>query len=97
MELKLRITSLPKDFLHWTNEVSLIFSSLMTLDWVILVLLLVSKFSFDLALFNMLPFSILDGAKVIRWNQAVFALVFSLSLVSWLFHPLGILGGVFSV
>lgn len=75
----------------------LIFSSFMTLEWVIIVLLLVSKFSFDLALFNMLPFSILDGAKIFRWNQAIFALVFSLSLVPWLFHPLGILGGEFIV
>jgi hypothetical protein len=48
-------------------------------------------------LFNMLPFSILDGAKVFNWNQTIFALVFSLSLVSWLFHPFGIFGGAFIV
>ncbi len=73
--------------------VFLVFSSFMPLDWAMVVFLLVSKFSFDLALFNMLPFYILDGAKVLKWHQTIFILIFSLSLVLWLFHPLGILGG----
>lgn len=72
----------------------LVFSSFMPLDWAMVVFLHVSKFSFDLALFNMLPFYILDGAKVLRWHQTIFVLIFSLSLVLWLIHPLGILGGL---
>ncbi|MFX1286146.1 MAG: hypothetical protein ACFFB5_21055 [Promethearchaeota archaeon] len=75
----------------------LLFSSFMPLDWAIDVLLYASKASLDLALFNMLPFSVLDGAKVLRWSQAIFALIFSLVLVLWLFHPLGILGGIIVV
>jgi Zn-dependent protease len=71
----------------------LAFSAFISLDWFLVILLLVSKFSFDLALFNMLPFSVLDGAKVFSWNQPIFALIFILSLVLWLFHPLGIFGG----
>ncbi|MFX0122267.1 MAG: hypothetical protein ACFFAE_01405 [Candidatus Hodarchaeota archaeon] len=70
----------------------LVFSSFMPFNWAVVVFLLASFFSFYLALFNMLPFNGLDGAKVLRWNQSVFILMFSLSVVSWLFHPLGILG-----
>ncbi len=70
----------------------LVFSSFMPFNWAVVVFLYASKFSFDLALFNMLPFSVLDGAKVFRWNQSIFALIFSLCLVLWLFHPKGILG-----
>ncbi|MHA1940533.1 MAG: hypothetical protein ACXAB2_02725 [Candidatus Hodarchaeales archaeon] len=58
------------------------------------LILLASKFSFDLALFNLLPFVILDGAKILRWDQEVFLLVFGFTIVAWLFHPLGILGGI---
>ncbi|UCG90106.1 MAG: hypothetical protein JSU57_06530 [Candidatus Heimdallarchaeota archaeon] len=75
----------------------LLFSSFMQLDWAMVVFLYASKASFDLALFNMLPFYVLDGAKVLRWNQAIFALIFSLVLVLWLFHPQGILGGIIIV
>ncbi|MFX1536391.1 MAG: hypothetical protein ACFFDI_19405, partial [Promethearchaeota archaeon] len=70
----------------------LAFISFMPFDWAVIVLLYVSKFSFDLALFNMLPFYVLDGTKVLRWDKAIFALIFSLSLILWLFHPLGIFG-----
>ncbi len=70
----------------------LVFSSFMPFDWAVVVFLLASWFSFYLALFNMLPFNGLDGAKVLRWNQSIFILMFSLSAGSWLFHPLGILG-----
>jgi len=70
----------------------LVFSAFMPVKWAGVVLLLASRFSFDMALFNMLPFYVLDGAKVLRWNQSIFFLIFSLSAISWLFHPLGILG-----
>lgn len=70
----------------------LVFSSFMPFDWAVVVFLLASRFSFDMALFNMLPFYVLDGAKVLKWNQSIFILIFSLSVVTWLFHPLGILG-----
>ncbi|MHA2223697.1 MAG: hypothetical protein ACXAC8_00590 [Candidatus Hodarchaeales archaeon] len=58
-------------------------------------LLLASRFSFDLAVFNLLPFSVLDGAKVIQWNERLFLLIFIAALVLWAFHPFGILGGLF--
>jgi Zn-dependent protease len=34
-----------------------------------------------IALFNLIPFSIMDGLKVFRWNKPVWALVFTASLV----------------
>lgn len=34
-----------------------------------------------IALFNLIPFSIMDGLKVFRWNKAVWALTFAVSLV----------------
>ncbi len=60
-------------------------------DWANL-LLFVSKFSFDLALFNLLPFFVLDGAKVLRWHSGVFGIIFCLSITLWILHPFGIFG-----
>jgi len=34
-----------------------------------------------IALFNLIPFGIMDGLKVFRWNKAVWALVFTASLI----------------
>ena len=34
-----------------------------------------------IALFNLIPFSIMDGLKVFRWNKAVWALAFTASLI----------------
>ncbi|MHA1513140.1 MAG: M50 family metallopeptidase [Candidatus Hodarchaeales archaeon] len=62
-------------------------------NWMIFTLL-VSKFSFDLALFNLLPISILDGAKIRKWNLNVFLVIFIFTLTAWLFHPFGLLGGL---
>ena len=62
-------------------------------NWLIFTLL-VSKFSFDLALFNLLPISILDGAKIRKWNLNVFLVIFIFTLTAWLFHPFGLLGGL---
>ena len=59
-----------------------------------ILILLTSKFSFDLALFNLLTFFILDGAKISRWNQEIYIIIFGFTAVSWLFHPLGFLGGI---
>ena len=58
------------------------------------LILLASKFSFDLALFNLLPFFILDGAKISKWDQEIFVIIFGFTIVTWLFHPLGFLGGL---
>ena len=69
--------------------ISFFFSS----NWMIFPLL-VSKFSFDLALFNLLPISILDGAKIRKWNSNVFLIIFIFTLTAWLFHPVGLLGGL---
>ena len=54
----------------------------------------VSYLSFNLALFNLLPFSVLDGAKIFKWNTYIYTIVFSLTLILFLFHPLGILGSI---
>jgi Zn-dependent protease len=62
-------------------------------NWMIFTLL-VSKFSFDLALFNLLPISILDGAKIRKWNLNIFLVIFIFTLTAWLFHPFGLLGGL---
>ena len=58
-------------------------------------ILTVSIISYDLALFNLLPFSVLDGAKIIQWDKGVFALIFSFTLVIWVFHPYGIFWSIF--
>ena len=62
-------------------------------NWMIFPLI-VSKFSFDLALFNLLPISILDGAKIRKWNSNVFLIIFIFTLTAWLLHPYGLLGGL---
>ncbi|MHA1236218.1 MAG: hypothetical protein ACTSQ9_00980 [Candidatus Hodarchaeales archaeon] len=62
-------------------------------NWMIFTLL-VSKFSFDLALFSLLPISIFDGAKIRKWNSNVFLVIFIFTLTAWLFHPFGLLGGL---
>lgn len=59
-----------------------------------ILILLASKFSFDLALFNLLPFYILDGAKISRWDQEIYIIIFGFTTVTWLFHPLGFFGGL---
>lgn len=69
----------------------LIFGSISSEYWNV-ILLIVSKASLDLALFNLLPISVLDGAKVYRWNTQVFILIFTLTLLLWLFHPFGLFG-----
>ncbi|MFX0173014.1 MAG: hypothetical protein ACFE9L_13965 [Candidatus Hodarchaeota archaeon] len=69
----------------------LIFASFLPNYW-FLLFLFVSKFSFDLALFNLIPISVLDGAKIFEWNQGVFLLIFGLTIVLWAFHPFGIMG-----
>jgi Zn-dependent protease len=68
----------------------LILASLLLPEWTIL--LFVSKFSFDMAMFNLLPFSVLDGSKVIRWHPTTFWVVFGITVGLWLFHPLGMFG-----
>ncbi|UCG03571.1 MAG: hypothetical protein JSW11_06195 [Candidatus Heimdallarchaeota archaeon] len=64
----------------------LFFSALMPLNFTN-VLLFVSRVSIDLALFNLIPFSILDGAKVYRWHSGVFGVIMGITVILWLFHP----------
>ena len=59
-----------------------------------LIILLISKFSFDLALFNLLPLFILDGAKIYQWNRETFSVIFLFTLMAWLLHPIGIFNWV---
>ncbi len=47
----------------------------------------VSRFSLDLALFNMIPFGVLDGRKVLSWNREIYTIVMIVIVVSWLIHP----------
>jgi len=46
-----------------------------------------------IAILNMVPFSVLDGAKIMRWNRTVWAVVFvasvALNICAVLFFPLG--------
>jgi Zn-dependent protease len=62
--------------------------------WAVL-LLYVSYLSFNLALFNLLPFSVLDGAKIFHWNQSFYVLILSLTLIFYLFHPIGLFESLF--
>lgn len=39
----------------------------------------------DIALFNLLPFAILDGNKIFRWNKAIWLIVFAAAAILWLF------------
>jgi len=39
----------------------------------------------DIALFNLLPFAILDGYKVFRWNKLVWLVMFLITAVLWFF------------
>lgn len=70
----------------------LVLTAILIPEWAIYTLF-VSKFSFDMALFNLLPFFVLDGAKVIRWHPGTYWVLFGVTIGLWLFHPLGILGG----
>jgi len=44
-------------------------------------------FNASIALFNLIPFGIFDGAKVLRWNKGIWAATFlpSLALLIWVF------------
>ncbi|MFX0084536.1 MAG: M50 family metallopeptidase [Candidatus Hodarchaeota archaeon] len=52
----------------------------------------VSYLSFYLALFNLLPFSVLDGATIFHWNQSFYILLLGLTIIFYLFHPIGFFG-----
>jgi Zn-dependent protease len=68
--------------------------STVTKEPLFILILLASKFSFDLALFNLLPFYILDGAKISRWDQEIYVIIFGFTAIIWLIHPLGFFGGL---
>jgi Zn-dependent protease len=42
-----------------------------------------SRTLFNVAFFNMLPFSILDGKKVLAWGKGAFAGIIILILLVW--------------
>lgn len=67
----------------------LLIASFIGVNWR-LFLAIASKASLDIALFNFLPFSVLDGAKVYRWNKPVFWAIFLIIILIWSFHPLGL-------
>ncbi len=43
------------------------------------MLLLIASFNAFIAVFNLIPFGILDGFKIFSWNKAVWAIAFALS------------------
>lgn len=43
--------------------------------------------SINIALFNLIPLSVLDGAKIYRWNFYVFLVLFGSSLILYIFYP----------
>ena len=47
------------------------------------ILVLTTKISFFLALFNLLPFPPLDGEKVFSWNKAAWLTAFAISFVGY--------------
>ena len=51
-----------------------------TLDTVVVIAGFGAWINAIIALFNLIPFSIMDGLKVFRWNKAAWALVFTASL-----------------
>ncbi|MGB9959835.1 MAG: AN1-type zinc finger domain-containing protein [Candidatus Bathyarchaeales archaeon] len=62
---------------------NIILSALLAALWFITsqpILLFAAAFNAWIALFNLIPFGILDGFKVFSWNKAVWASTFTLSL-----------------
>jgi Zn-dependent protease len=47
----------------------------------VVVFLLVAAFSAWIALFNLIPFGILDGFKIFTWNKKIWTLTFAASLI----------------
>ena len=48
-------------------------------------LLFVAALNADLAMFNLIPFSILDGRKIFVWNKIIWAITFIVALAIWVF------------
>jgi Zn-dependent protease len=62
---------------------NIILSATLIALWLIIhqpILLFAAAFNAWIALFNLIPFGILDGFKVFSWNKAVWASAFTLSL-----------------
>jgi Zn-dependent protease len=49
-------------------------------DWTTSFLLLLALFNGIFAAFNLLPFGLLDGRKVFRWNRGVWAVTFAMAV-----------------
>lgn len=52
---------------------------------VALVGLLLTSLNADLALFNLIPFSIMDGKKIFDWSRPVWMLLFASTVVVWVY------------
>lgn len=46
---------------------------------------LASILNSDLAIFNLIPLSVLDGRKVYEWNKVVWAVAFLIAIILWVF------------
>jgi Zn-dependent protease len=58
------------------------FSTLSSFWW----LPLAAALNADLAMFNLIPISVLDGRKVFTWNLKAWALLFAMALILWIIH-----------
>lgn len=49
------------------------------------ILLLISRISFFLALFNLIPIGPLDGMKILAWDRRIWVSLFGLSVIGFIF------------
>jgi len=49
------------------------------------ILLLISRISFFLALFNLIPIGPLDGMKILAWDRKIWISLFALSIIGFIF------------
>lgn len=60
---------------------SLLFIPVFPSQWLSSIFLILSKFNAFIAFFNLLPFGLLDGLKIIKWSMPRWVAVIALSLV----------------
>lgn len=52
------------------------------------IFLLISRISFFLSLFNLIPIGPLDGMKILSWNRKIWIILFALSIIGFIFLSL---------
>jgi len=61
---------------------ALIFISLVRTN---VLLYLAARINIDVAIFNLIPFGVLDGRKVLDWDTRIWATVFIITVLAWFF------------